>query len=158
MFNWVRYTIEGLKLWAQIMRRDVHALYLAGKDPRVPWCAKVLAVAVAAYALSPVDLIPDFIPVLGYLDDAILIPAGVYLVIRLIPANLMTEFRKRADEIAAYPVSRIVILVIFCLWTACVALGVVLGYRYFADGNEIASSRNVWSGHAERGCSNVASA
>tara|TARA_R110002110_G_scaffold135312_2_gene319292 strand:- start:5587 stop:6018 length:432 start_codon:yes stop_codon:yes gene_type:complete len=143
MSDRVRQTVEVLKLRAQEMRRDVHALYLVGQDPRVPWYVKVLAVAVAAYALSPVDLIPDFIPVLGYLDDAIIIPAGVCLVIRLIPANLMAEFRKRADETIAYPVSRIVILAIVCLWAACIALGIVSGYGYFTDGNEIASNRKV---------------
>ena len=65
---------DGLRKWARAITRDVHALYLAARDPRVPWYAKVVALAVAAYALSPIDLIPDFIPVLGYLDDAVIVP------------------------------------------------------------------------------------
>ena len=66
-----------LKHWARVIKRDVHALYLAGRDPRVPWYAKALALCVAGYALSPIDLIPDFVPVLGYLDDIVIVPAGV---------------------------------------------------------------------------------
>src|SRR5215471_19208344 len=74
-----------LRGWAALIKRDVHALYLAARDPRVPWYAKALAAVVAGYALSPIDLIPDFIPVLGYLDDVILVPLGIVLVVRLIP-------------------------------------------------------------------------
>ena len=74
----------------------VHALYLAARDPRVPWYAKVAALAVAAYALSPIDLIPDFIPVIGYLDDVVIVPAGILLAVKLIPAELMSEFRDAA--------------------------------------------------------------
>src|SRR4029078_6705139 len=74
-------------------KRDAHALYLAARDPRVPWYAKAIAIAVAAYALSPIDLIPDFVPVLGYLDDVIIVPAGIALVIRLIPPPIMAEHR-----------------------------------------------------------------
>jgi uncharacterized membrane protein YkvA (DUF1232 family) len=87
---------DHLRQWARAVKRDVHALYLAAGDPRVPWYAKVVAVAVAAYALSPIDLIPDFIPVIGYLDDALIVPAGVLLAVKLIPAELMREFRARA--------------------------------------------------------------
>jgi uncharacterized membrane protein YkvA (DUF1232 family) len=78
------------------VKRDVHALYLAAGDPRVPWYAKAAAVAVAAYALSPIDLIPDFIPVLGYLDDLVIVPAGILLVVKLVPPELMREFRASA--------------------------------------------------------------
>jgi len=73
---------DRLRSWARVIKRDVHALYLASRDPRVPWYAKALAVAVAGYALSPIDLIPDFIPILGYLDDVVLLPLGMLLVIR----------------------------------------------------------------------------
>ena len=83
------------------MTLDVDALYLAARDPRVPWYAKAVAVAVVAYALSPIDLIPDFIPVLGYLDDVVLVPLGIMLAVRLVPAELMTEFRRAAANIAA---------------------------------------------------------
>ena len=76
--------LQKAKDWARTVKRDAHALYLASRDPRVPWYAKVLALAVAGYALSPIDLIPDFIPVFGYLDDVIIVPLGILLVIRLI--------------------------------------------------------------------------
>ena len=85
-----------LREWARAITRDVHALYLAARDPRVPWYAKAVAIAVAAYALSPIDLIPDVIPVIGYLDDALIVPAGILLALRLIPSDLMTEFRAAA--------------------------------------------------------------
>ena len=78
------------------MKRDVHALYLAARDPRVPWYAKIAAIAVAAYALSPIDLIPDFIPIIGYLDDLLLVPAGILLAVKLVPPDLMIEFRAAA--------------------------------------------------------------
>ena len=78
------------------MKRDVHALYLAARDPRVPWYAKIAAMGVAAYALSPIDLIPDFIPIIGYLDDLLLVPAGILLAVKLVPPDLMIEFRAAA--------------------------------------------------------------
>lgn len=79
--------IQKWKQWARLLKRDAHALYLAARDPRVPWYAKAMAIAVARYALSPINLIPDFIPVLGYLDDLIIVPAGIALVVRLIPPS-----------------------------------------------------------------------
>lgn len=89
---------SSLKAWAERVRLDVVALWIAGRDPRVPWYAKLVAGLVAAYALSPIDLIPDFIPVLGYLDDLILVPLGMVLAIKLIPAPLMQEFRAEASR------------------------------------------------------------
>ena len=86
-------TLEGLRSWARTIKRDVVALYLAAVDPRVPRLAKVVAVTVAAYALSPIDLIPDFIPILGYLDDLVILPLGIMLAVKLVPADLMSEFR-----------------------------------------------------------------
>lgn len=88
--------LDKAKQWARAIKRDVVALWLAARDPRVPWYAKVAAGAVAAYALSPIDLIPDFIPVLGYLDDLIIVPLGILLAVKLIPADLMAEFRTEA--------------------------------------------------------------
>jgi uncharacterized membrane protein YkvA (DUF1232 family) len=85
------------KQWARTVKRDAHALYLAARDPRVPWYAKALVVAIAAYAASPIDLIPDFIPVVGYLDDIIIVPLGIALVIKLIPAEIMAEYRALAS-------------------------------------------------------------
>ena len=88
----------GLRNWERTIQRDVVAVYIAGQDPRVPWYVKLAATAVAAYALSPIDLIPDFIPVLGYLDDVIIVPLGILLVVRMIPPSLMVEFREEARE------------------------------------------------------------
>jgi uncharacterized membrane protein YkvA (DUF1232 family) len=87
------------KTWAREVKRDALALRLATRDPRVPWYAKAIAIAVAAYALSPIDLIPDFIPILGYLDDVVIVPAGILLAIQCIPADLMAEFRQRVDRV-----------------------------------------------------------
>ena len=84
---------ERLRRWARELKRDVHALYLAAGDPRVPWYAKLAAIAVAAYALSPIDLIPDFIPIVGYLDDLVIVPLGILLAVKVVPADLMMEFR-----------------------------------------------------------------
>ena len=89
-------TLERLKAWGRAVRRDVVALWLAARDPRTPVAAKLLAGLVATYALSPIDLIPDFIPVLGYLDDLLLVPAGIWLAVRLVPAELIEEFRVAA--------------------------------------------------------------
>jgi len=80
-----------VKDWARTIKRDVHAVYLAARDPRTPWYAKALALCVAGYALSPIDLIPDFIPVLGYLDDAIIVPLGILAVVKMIPPEVMAE-------------------------------------------------------------------
>ena len=83
---------------ARQLQQEVYALFLAMTDPRVPWYAKALAATVIAYAVSPIDLIPDFIPVLGYLDDLILIPAGIALVIKLVPGDVLADCRSRAGE------------------------------------------------------------
>jgi len=119
-----------LKGWARAVRRDAHALYLAARDPRVPWYAKALALAVAAYALSPIDLIPDFIPVIGYLDDLVLIPLGVLLVVKLIPREVMEEFRARAEAAQDRPVSRAAAAVIVGIWLALAGLAVWGALRY----------------------------
>ena len=123
--------IERAKQWARVVKRDVHALYFAGRDPRVPWYAKALAVCVAGYALSPIDLIPDFVPVLGYLDDAILVPLGILLVVKLIPPEIMAEHRALAAATRDRPVSRNAAIVIALIWVACVALAGWVGYRFF---------------------------
>jgi uncharacterized membrane protein YkvA (DUF1232 family) len=123
---------ERLKSWARGIRRDVHALYLAGRDPRVPWYAKAMAALVAGYALSPLDLIPDFIPVVGYLDDLILVPAGILLAVRMIPSEIMAEHRASAAAALDRPVSRGAAGVIICVWAAAIALAGWLIHRYFA--------------------------
>ncbi|MCF1743240.1 YkvA family protein [Paradevosia shaoguanensis] len=105
-----------LRRWARSIKRDVIALYVAARDPRTPVIAKVVSGLVAAYALSPIDLIPDFIPVLGQVDDLIIVPLGIITVVRLIPAPLMAEFRVRAGEIAERPSSRTAALAIAAIW------------------------------------------
>jgi uncharacterized membrane protein YkvA (DUF1232 family) len=109
-----------LKDWARAIGRDVHALYLASRDPRVPWHAKALAICVAAYALSPIDLIPDFVPVLGYLDDVVIVPLGSMLAVRMIPEPLMAEHRAAAALAGSRPKSRAAAVVIVCIWIAAV--------------------------------------
>lgn len=99
------------------------ALYLAAKDERVPWYAKALAAFIAAYALSPIDLIPDFIPVIGYLDDLIILPLGIALVIRMIPENVMEDLRKQADKaLIERPRSIFGAVFVISVWLACIAL------------------------------------
>ena len=107
-----------LENWARRLKRDVIALWLAARDPRTPLGAKLVAGAVAAYALSPIDLIPDFIPVLGYLDDLIIVPAGIWLALKLIPAELMDELRAEAEQRATRPTSRGAMIVIVFVWIA----------------------------------------
>lgn len=110
-----------LKAWAKSLKRDVVALWLAARDLRTPWHAKALAGFIAAYALSPIDLIPDFIPVLGYLDDLLIVPAGIWLAVRWVPAPLMAEFRAQAES-RERPRSRVAAAVILLLWLAAAAL------------------------------------
>src|SRR5262245_40061958 len=104
--------LARLRAWARGLRTEAHALSLAARDPRTPWYAKALVAAVAAYALSPIDLIPDFIPVVGYLDDLVLVPLGLLLAIRLVPAEVLSECRTRAGEAGRAPVSRVAAAVI----------------------------------------------
>jgi uncharacterized membrane protein YkvA (DUF1232 family) len=116
--------MSHLKTWARALRRDAHAILLASRDPRVPWAVKFLALAVAGYALSPIDLIPDFIPVLGVLDDLIIVPLGIWLVIALIPEEVMIECRAIASLAAERPVSRTAAIIIVTLWiSGAAALG-----------------------------------
>jgi uncharacterized membrane protein YkvA (DUF1232 family) len=107
--------------WARGIRRDVVAVWHAARDPRTPWAARVLALLVAAYALSPIDLIPDFVPVLGYLDDLLLVPLGLLLVIRLLPPAVLADARQRAAQTLARPRSRVAAVAIVALWLAAMA-------------------------------------
>ncbi|MBM3598039.1 MAG: DUF1232 domain-containing protein [Alphaproteobacteria bacterium] len=110
-----------LVAWAHSIKRDTIAVYLAARDSRVPWPVKALALAVAAYAISPIDLIPDFVPVLGYLDDLLIVPLGLWLVIRLVPAGIMDEHRATAAAMADRPTSRTAAVVIVAIWMAAAA-------------------------------------
>jgi uncharacterized membrane protein YkvA (DUF1232 family) len=125
-------TTQRLRDWARLIKRDVHALYLARRDPRVPWYAKALAALVAGYALSPIDLIPDFIPVLGYLDDVILVPLGIAAVIRLIPPEVMAEHREMAAAAQERPISRAAAITVIAAWVAAAVACVWLVVRFFA--------------------------
>src|SRR5262247_4584626 len=125
--------IERTRQWARLAKRDVHAIYRAARDPRVPWYAKALAFGVAGYALSPIDLIPDFVPVLGYLDDVIIVPLGILLVVKLIPPEIMAEHRALAAAAQDRPASRAAAIVIVLVWLACIALTGWLGYRLLVD-------------------------
>lgn len=111
-----------LQTWARQVKRDGVTLWFAGRHPRTPWYAKALGVFVVAYALSPIDLIPDFIPVLGYLDDVLLLPGLIWLAIRLLPTQVLDECRGQADEWiqrnGSKPTSRVGALVIVVLWLA----------------------------------------
>ena len=117
--------MRALRAWARRLRRDGRAVWLAARDPRTPVLAKVVAVAVGAYALSPIDLIPDFIPVFGLLDDLILVPAGLWLALRLIPPDILAEHRAAAEVAAARPVSRGAALIVLATWSLA-ALGIGL--------------------------------
>ena len=110
--------INAWQARAKLFKRELHALTLAMRDPRTPWYARALGVLVIAYATSPIDLIPDFIPVLGYLDDLILVPAGIALTLRLVPAQVLEEARAKVDAHAATgkPVNWVAAVVIVALW------------------------------------------
>ena len=127
----MRNHVENLKKWAGRLKTEVYALYLAYRDPRVPLYARVFAACVVGYAFSPIDLIPDPIPVLGYLDDLILIPLGVALAIRMIPEPVLAECREKAREKADWPVNRVAAAVVVAVWIALAALAVWLVARVF---------------------------
>jgi len=117
---------------ARTARREVHALSLACRDPRTPWYAKAAAVMVVAYALSPIDLIPDFIPVLGYLDDVVLIPLGVALVVKLLPPEVLREARSRAARLPPRrgAAALVAALVIAAIWIAGLTEVALALFRY----------------------------
>jgi uncharacterized membrane protein YkvA (DUF1232 family) len=110
--------LQRFKECVRLLKRDTIALYVVARDPRTPWYVRVLAGVVAAYALSPLDLIPDFIPILGYLDDLILVPAGIALVLHLVPAEVMTDCREQATARAERPISRVAAAVMIGIWLA----------------------------------------
>ena len=125
--------IDRWKQLARSIKLDAHALYLAARDPRVPWYAKAVALAVAAYALSPIDLIPDFIPVIGYLDDLVIVPLGIALVVRMIPPAIMAEHRTRALAVQDRPVSRAAAGAIVIIWTISLTAAGLMVYQFFAN-------------------------
>jgi uncharacterized membrane protein YkvA (DUF1232 family) len=115
----------------QQLKRETYALYLAYRDPRVPWYGKVWAACVVGYAFSPIDLIPDFIPVFGYLDDLIIVPLGIIIALKLIPPQVMAECRQKSAEVMAQgkPLMRSAVIVIVAIWLLLAALGILLILR-----------------------------
>lgn len=139
VFTFIRHASEvmnfkKIKHWAKSIKRDAITLWLAARDVRTPWYAKVLAAVIAAYALSPIDLIPDFIPVLGYLDDLIIVPLGILAVVGMIPPTLMKELRAEAAKLAERPVSKGAAIVIIVFWIAAIAASAFIGWEYFDRG------------------------
>jgi len=123
--------LDTWKTRARQLKTDVYALYLAYKDPRTPWYARIFAAVVVGYAFSPIDLIPDPIPILGYLDDLVLIPLGVFLALKMIPPQVMADSRQKAIEVIAQgiPVNKAAALVIVLIWIGLAALAGVIIYR-----------------------------
>jgi uncharacterized membrane protein YkvA (DUF1232 family) len=124
-------SIRRLESWARGLKVEVYALYLAYRDPRVSWYARVFAAVVVGYAFSPLDLIPDVIPVLGYLDDLIVVPLGVALAIKMIPPRVLAECRQEAREARDRPVHRVAASVIVLVWIALAVLAVRIVTRVF---------------------------
>jgi len=121
---------ERAKKWAKIIKQDVVALYIAERDARTPWVAKAVALSVAAYAISPIDLIPDFIPVIGYLDDLIIVPLGIMLAVRLIPDDLMVEFHDAAENRGRLRASWTGAAAIVTIWIIAIA---AVGFYYYRN-------------------------
>ena len=119
---------QRLRSWAHLVLRDGLALYIAARDPRTPWFAKLLALLVAAYALSPIDLIPDAIPVLGFLDELILLPIAIALIARLIPTQIMAESRAAAQAMVEKPRSKAGAAIIITIWA--LAAGALLWWVF----------------------------
>lgn len=124
--------LESLKQHAKQLKIEIYTIYLAYKDPRVPWYARIFAACVVGYAFSPIDLIPDPIPILGYLDDLILIPLGVVLALKMIPPEVLVECREKAQEIMRQgkPVNRIAAFVIITIWIILTTLGIVFMLKF----------------------------
>jgi uncharacterized membrane protein YkvA (DUF1232 family) len=125
--------LENWKSQARKLKRETYALYLAYRDPRTPWVARLFSALVVAYAFSPIDLIPDPIPVLGYLDDLILIPLGIYLAVKMIPPDVLEECREQSESVMAQgkPVNRVAAAVIVAIWLLLAFAVALVAYRVF---------------------------
>ena len=126
--------LDRMRQRARRLKAEIYALYLAYRDPRTPWYARLFAAGVVAYAFSPLDLIPDFIPILGFLDDLILVPLGIVLALRMIPAPVMAECRQRAAETLreGRPTNWLAAGAIIAVWIVFAALLVVVALRLLA--------------------------
>jgi uncharacterized membrane protein YkvA (DUF1232 family) len=125
--------LARLKRWSRNVRRDAYAVGLLARDPRVPWYTKTLAIVVAGYALSPLDVIPDFIPVVGFIDDVILVPLGILAVIKLVPAEILNEHRALAERAIDLPKNRAGAIVLLGFWTAAVGISAWLAWRFLGS-------------------------
>ncbi len=124
--------IDRWKRWAQQLKLEIYALYFAYKDPRTPWYARVIAAVVVGYAFSPIDLIPDPIPIIGYLDDLVLVPLGAFLAVKMIPKEVMAESREKAKEVLAQgkPVNKLAAVIIILVWIVLAVVMGVIVYRW----------------------------
>jgi len=125
--------LERLKRWAGELKAQVVTLWICCRHPDTPWSAKLLAGLVVAYAFSPIDLIPDFVPVLGYLDDLIIVPLGILIVVKLIPPEIIAEHRALAAAAQGRPVSHTAAIVIVVVWAASIVVAAWLCYRAFVS-------------------------
>lgn len=125
--------LNRLKRRARSIKTETYAIYIAYRDPRVPWFARLIAGIVLAYALSPIDLIPDFIPILGYLDDLLLVPLGILLVLKMIPEAVMQEARLQAQETIDQnlPVSQAAVAIIIVIWILLAVVLLIWLYKFF---------------------------
>ena len=123
--------MSRLRDWARALKREGYVLYYAVRDPRTPWYVKLIAGMIVAYALSPIDLIPDFLPLIGYLDELILLPAAVWLALKLVPADALADARARAAQAVDRPVSWAAAAVIVSLWVVGAALCAAWLWRRF---------------------------
>lgn len=125
--------LEAFKSRMRVLKRETYALYLAARHPGTPWYAKAFVAVVVAYAVSPIDLIPDFIPVLGFLDDLVLLPAGIWIAIRMVPAGVLEECRARAHDSleAGEPSGRAAAIVVVAIWVVLAALAAMWGWEAF---------------------------
>lgn len=117
---------------AETIKQDVHAVYLAARDPLVPWYARIIALFVVGYALSPIDLIPDFVPIFGYLDDIVVVPLGILLVIKMIPDDVLAKHRATAALAQKKPSCMIAAFVIITTWVVLAVVCGRLAYQYFS--------------------------
>ncbi|CAH0159157.1 hypothetical protein SRABI80_00824 [Peribacillus frigoritolerans] len=123
---------DKIKIWARSLKRQIFILYFACKDERVPWHAKVFTACVVAYAFSPIDIIPDFIPILGYLDDVILVPIGIMIALKMIPKSVLTDCEVKAEEMMkkGKPKNWIVGSLIVMIWVLIIIWAIIYIYRF----------------------------
>jgi uncharacterized membrane protein YkvA (DUF1232 family) len=136
MFERMKNILETWKQKARLLKVEVYALYLAYRDPRVPWYARVFTACVVAYAFSPIDLIPDFVPILGYLDDLILLPLGIKFALSMIPAEVMAENRIKAELIIreGKPVNWVAAAFIILIWLLFVMWVIAFFVKRYSSG------------------------